>query len=80
MSIPTFHQVQECTAPVWQNNNYQAEIRWASVFGPVARNRAHEKCDVDIRMVLKDQGRSGKPILVDLPESEFPLLSCSCYF
>ncbi|KIL64452.1 hypothetical protein M378DRAFT_163218 [Amanita muscaria Koide BX008] len=76
MSIPTFHQVQECTAPVWQNKNYQAEIRWAGVFGPVARNRAHEKCDVDILIVLKEQERSGEPILVDLPEKLADACGC----
>ncbi|KAM6504170.1 hypothetical protein JOM56_001113 [Amanita muscaria] len=67
MSIPTFHQVQERTAPVWQNEDYQADILWAGVFGSVARNRAHEKSDVDFLIVLKEHERSGEPI--DLREN-----------
>ncbi|KIL60224.1 hypothetical protein M378DRAFT_84083 [Amanita muscaria Koide BX008] len=66
MSIRTFHQVKKCTAPVWQNEDYQSAILWAGVFGSVARNRAHEKSDVDILIVLKEH-RSGEPI--DLREN-----------
>ncbi|KAF8173105.1 hypothetical protein BJ912DRAFT_992764 [Pholiota molesta] len=63
MSVPTFDQVRKCTAPIWQNEDYQTDILWAGVFGSVARNQS----DVDFLIVLKEHERSGEPI--DLREN-----------
>lgn len=76
MSVPTFDTMRKCMAPTWQNEDYQAGLLWAGVFGSVARNHAHKDSDGNIIIVLKEHERSGEPI--DLRESKPPPLSCSC--
>ncbi|KAF5347777.1 hypothetical protein D9756_010319 [Leucocoprinus leucothites] len=67
MSVPTFGEIKQRIAPVWENEEYKRDVLWAGIFGSVARNRAHAQSDVDILIVLKEHERSGEPI--DLREN-----------
>ncbi|EKM82472.1 hypothetical protein AGABI1DRAFT_104447 [Agaricus bisporus var. burnettii JB137-S8] len=63
---PTFDNVRQCLAPIWEVEEFKRDILWAGVFGSVARNRARKDSDVDVLIVLKEHLHRGEP--VDLRE------------
>ncbi|KAG6907820.1 hypothetical protein DXG01_007256 [Tephrocybe rancida] len=60
MTLPTFAEMKEQTAPVWKK--FEKDVQWAGIFGSVSRARVRADSDVDFLVVLKKHLQEEEPL------------------